>query len=267
MSPTEFSNYIKQRAMQKQQHVGVSQPQPHFARSMSTSATVGFRPLPNANGNSSVCNGFFNHQQQMHHVNSQPSLSNRNGFNQRGDPFCFAGSERMGSGYYASGGSSFNQGLGSFGSGTTSRQPPQHMLSCDSSSSGGSAWSSCVDSDAEAFLQDILTVGLSSGGGGKHARAANINNLGMDFGGEIGGGSTGNLNGFGLGGLGGGGSGGGIFGDQFGGNGIGGSSFADHLDHVGAAAMGKGVIGDRSGPAVATSSAGDKYHQRVLVAN
>lgn len=172
MSPTEFSNYIKQRAMQKQGSMPVNTTTA-VQQGQNSGSQHGFMPIsaPSTNTNgfrsqNSNRNGFHSHH------NSGGNNLNYGGGSGRipphqsqQDPYFYPlFPDRGGQNFYSS------------GQPTQGQQQPQGQPATAATSSGSSSASSSSssssnpwsfgDADAELFLQDILTVGLNSGKSG-----------------------------------------------------------------------------------------------------
>eukprot|EP00095_Tigriopus_kingsejongensis_P007626 snap_masked-scaffold995_size72343-processed-gene-0.4 protein:Tk07626 transcript:snap_masked-scaffold995_size72343-processed-gene-0.4-mRNA-1 annotation:"GH12169" len=191
MSPTEFSNYIKQRALQKQ-NSGGSQfgvgPMRLPATGSGGSGNSGFRPLSNSSSNGNL-------------IGSNPP-----GFHSQ-------------------------HGFGGGGGGSSSSGFSQLNRSSN-------PWPN-VDSDTEAILQDILSVGLSS-------KPSPFSRGSSGFFSELNGTS------------------------DFGSSGLAGNLFSDRFPHMnddsGKSLLGESLSSNRSGN-TSNNSTNEKYHQRVLVAN
>ena len=255
MSPTEFSNYIKQRAMQKQATAGGPP-----GGSAPTNMPNGFvgggggrGPMNNRGGNGGHGNlnygggsGRIPPHQQNPDPYFYPLFPDRTGGggNQNNGGF----------GYQTTGGGNGTSSSGSaaipaFGSSGSSSG------SSSASSTTSNPWS-FGDADAELFLQDILTVGLNSS---KTHTTNNKLDLGFSNNGE-------SNNSFGLGNF------------HFGSNGTssnfvgstnGSSSFFGLED-----SFGNGVAkpirspqGSPAGENATGTNSSEKYQQRVLVAN
>jgi len=198
MSPTEFSNYIKQRAMQKQGGTGPQQPpvpvQPQPQQpsvSANTNSSSALMPIGNptaapasvvqSSGNAGYQRNNFNNSNRGFHGGNlnYGGGSGRIPPHQNQDPYFYPLFPDRG-----------QNGSSNFFPSQQQQQPqqiqqphqqsqPQTLLGCNnssSSSSGSSSASSSAsssgsnpwsfgDADAELFLQDILTVGLSSKAG------------------------------------------------------------------------------------------------------
>ena len=275
MSPTEFSNYIKQRALQKQSssnngpfpnmrigNNGSQQQQQIFRGNnyfQSQSQQLSPQSMSNlSNMNLGNCGGNMFNSQQGHPSQQRTS-------NGQADPFFFPLFPDRGGCNNSSG---FSGGLNHSTNGMMNPgfQGQNNLgLGFNNSRSTGNPWSSSVDSDTEAFLNDILTVGLNTStskqGRGSGPTGSNTSNFGSDLGLGLG---LGNLNGsdFGLAG--------GLLADRF----DKGSSSQNLLDldsspcPGGLAGHGKGVIGDSGRSQVNAGQAqSEKYHHRALVAN
>ncbi|TRY68534.1 hypothetical protein TCAL_01411 [Tigriopus californicus] len=255
MSPTEFSNYIKQRALQKQNSVGSQYNSTPMRINGAVGNNAGFRPLTNSSSN-----GFFNHpsQQPSHHSQVSPPThphsannmnfgNSRNNINSNPDSYFFPlFPDRSGSGGNSSGSGSSNGSINNTIGSTPSAFHQQNSFGGSSANSSGltqnrsnNPWSSGMDSDTEAILQDILSVGLSSKPSpfsrGSSGFFSELNGS-SDFGSSL----AGNL-----------------LSDRF-------PNFNDDSN--------KGMLGDtlnsgRGGNNSNNSSGNEKYHQRVLVAN
>ena len=290
MSPTEFSNYIKQRAMQK----------------ASTSAGNGMMSGPPANmgpGNPfrnarPLQNGFYgNNSNQNNGFGGNAAVgSGRSGHaSSNNDPFMYPLFPDRGHG---GGGGSNNFSMLNIAPPSSGMFQNNSSGSSSAGSSSGSSTSSnnpwsYVDSDTDAFLQDILNVGFTSKGnngpsGGGNGGSGAKGSLYSDFGNEFSSGSGGMGNSYGLGlgsgrhhsdslGLGpnfgslsnfgssGSGSGpgmgsGGPSGSNFGGLSLFGGQLDGDLDTSSAS----GKLGSSTG---GSGSSGSSQQQRVLVAN
>lgn len=192
MSPTEFSNYIKQRAMQKQ---GSMQNNPVGA------AVVSQQPANPVAPQASTSNGFINSSNaSTQRTNSNRQLSTNGGFHSHHnsgnlnygggsgripphqnsqDPYFYPLFPDRGS----------NQGGGQQQSNNVYYQQQQQFGGSSGSSSASSSSSlssssnpwSFGDADAELFLQDILTVGLQKSSAGNAAMSPSSKNLFNDY--------------------------------------------------------------------------------------
>ena len=288
MSPTEFSNYIKQRALQKQNSVGscVNSGGGHFnqMRSGGTGSNVGFRPLQAGSGGmggSGFGGGSFGgmghpSQQQQQPMNGQPSGGSNMGFrshnrnnggmgsnNDMSDSFFFPLFPDRGNGSASNNSNSNNFGLGNGGSGSSfmggtggsggGGGGSTSMPSSGNANRTSNPWS-FVDTDTESFLQDILTVGLQQSSkqnrdiGFFNGPSPASGNAASDLG-SAGSSSASSASDFGGTGL----SSAGLFGERFG--------------PLSGEDQGKGVIGEGLGNR-GSSGTGEKYpQQRALVAN
>lgn len=295
MSPTEFSNYIKQRALQKQNSVGSSGGgvnNGHFnpMRPPSVGASNGFRPMQQS-GNNGFGGGSF-HPGNNHHGGNNLNFGHQQGGRGGGgggpnnsDPFFFPlfPDRSPGSNGMSGGGSMFNSNLSSPPSSSSNGAFQNALGGFGGSGSGGNnaqqpnrnPWS-YADTDTEAFLQDILTVGLQQStkqGGGNRNNVYGGGNNSSEFGSSSGSSSSSSNSDFGPG------LASGLFADRFGSaasgltlGGLGSGSLGGEGGDQSGVLRGGGIIGDHqsrggsSGPSGAAN--GDKYQQqRVLVAN
>jgi len=195
MSPTEFSNYIKQRALQKQNSVGNN----GFSGMRPPPMNNGFRPLQHQmSANGAMSNGYGNgfhssmsgsnsnmgfslqQQQQQQHQQQrgggflQQQMSNGSSNNGSSDPFFFPllpdrsgcnnsfGSPSSSSSSSSVNGSSSFHGLNNFASSFPhqQQQPPQQSRQ----NGGGNVWSGMSGENhadvSDSFLHDLLSVGI-----------------------------------------------------------------------------------------------------------
>lgn len=176
MSPTEFSNYIKARAMQKQNSCPNGMPINNLAGTINTGnfRNSGFRN-PSGGGSSNCSNGFYNHQ-QLNNLNLASGSINcgrpqQQQQQQQGspDPFFYPLFPDRNPAATSSNGLSPSSSTSSSSSSCSMLFNGAANGSSSLSSSGSSSASSIssnpwsyTETDTDTFLQDILNVGLNT---------------------------------------------------------------------------------------------------------
>ena len=286
MSPTEFSNYIKARAMQKQNSCPNGIPISNMAGGSINVGNFRNSGLRNPSGGSNNCGnntsssntstGFYNHHQQ-HNLNLGGMNCGRQQQQQQQqqqgspDPFFYplfpdrnpnmiSSNGLSPSSSTSSSSSSCSMLFNGFGNGAGSGNASLSSSGSSSASSISSNPWSYTDTDADSFLQDILNVGLNASPKQRGGLYASGDQFGFGNGSGSGSGSGGGGGlglGLSVGGLGGFGS------SSFGGLGSGLFDPMSPSDDCQVIGSSKAV----GGPTNEGQQQPQPQHQRVLVAN